>query len=113
MNTRAETFNQKLRQDARWAQFQQAWPGWDIRFQDSSRPDEHIDWIRQTIWIGVDDDDWEYAVAHAVAHLKLHPHGWSSRFTPEEEQEAHWMASMWLAWGDSPIPGVTSEEAGT
>lgn len=107
-----EALTTRVQQDLRWTKFRLVRPEWDIRI--TIRPDpELIDWDDKIIWLGVGASDWEYRIAHALIHVRLHPYGYSSRFTPGEEDEAHWGATMWLAWGpDTPLPQVAGSARG-
>jgi len=96
--------------DQRWAQFEKAWPGWDLHFAAMDDDDEVIDWNTKTIWLNCHAPDPIFRAAHAVAHLYLHPKHRSDSWTEQQEADASWMASMWLAWTSPVSPQVEGAE---
>lgn len=95
--------------DPRFQRFTASYPGWTFQFIELPGGGEEFCWYRRLIQIDPRTPDIERALAHAVAHLRLHrKHGLLGLiFSPEQEAEADWLADAWLSWtADGTISSI-------
>lgn len=82
------------------AEMAERWPDWTVRPTALHGIDEVVAPASRLILLDATRATWDWAVAHALAHLDLgHHEDGRGAFTFEQEQDADWLARLRLDVG--------------
>jgi hypothetical protein len=91
----ASLLAESMYQHPMWRQFQDAHPGWDIRYRPMN-VDESVDWRRKIITLALWLPNPLFRTLHAMCHVDEHAGARGRPFADCEELAADEYARFWL-----------------